>query len=136
MVEYVSPQPAHAAASRRADSEPPTLDDVAAALQLPLEADGGVLFAPAFGTAAQEWLAPRMWSADYKQLFADEYARNSLLCGGGLVDLPPSSYRQRLKGELMLAYDARRLRYAASASLLHMKIAARCSMKKYCKQQN
>ena len=104
---------------RRATSAPPTVDDVAAEIETILHAESGLHLVPVMGTAAQQWLAPRMWSAGYKQLFEDEYARNSLVCGGGLVDLPPSSYRQRLRGEPMLLYDARRLRYAAFASLLH-----------------
>ena len=104
---------------RRAASAPPTVDDVTAEIEKLLQTESGLQLVPVMGTAAQEWLAPRMWSAGYKQLFEDEYARNSLVCGGGLVDLPPSSYRQRLRGEPMLLYDARRLRYAAFASLLH-----------------
>ena len=52
------------------------------------------------------WLPGRLWP----QLFELEYEVNKLACGGGGYELPPSSYRARLKGERAERYDSRRRR--------------------------
>ena len=54
---------------RRAASAPPTVDDLHAELETLLQAQSDLQLVPVMGTAAQEWLAPRMWSADYEQLY-------------------------------------------------------------------
>lgn len=62
------------------------------------------------GTAAQQRFALLLWLPDYTRLFEEEIEQNLQLSGGGLLNLPPSSYRQRLTGEPQVRYDARRRR--------------------------
>ena len=62
------------------------------------EADAGSRLAPLMGTAAQQQFALLLWLPDYTRLFEEELEQNLQLSGGGLLNLPPSSYRQRLTG--------------------------------------
>ena len=59
------------------------------------------------GTAGLQHIAQSMWSADYTALFEAEYELNLLACGAAGYQLPPSTYRARLKGEAAERYDWR-----------------------------
>jgi hypothetical protein len=71
---------------------------------LDIEADCGIDW---HGTKGLEQIASMMWAKDYSILFEKEYEYNSRACGGGGYDLPPSTYRARLKGEAAESYDWR-----------------------------
>jgi hypothetical protein len=62
------------------------------------------------GTARLLELAPKMWTHDYRALFQAEFEENEAhLASMGVKDtaLPPSSYRQRLRGDAACQYDDR-----------------------------
>ena len=59
------------------------------------------------GSGGLEQIAMLLWLPCYERLFQMEFQVNEEECGAGYV-LTPTSYRQRLKGEPMQAYDARR----------------------------
>lgn len=62
------------------------------------------------GTAGLDFFAPRMWRSAYESLFIEEHEHNIRAAGGqSMPQLPPSTYRKRLKGESALRYDWRRL---------------------------
>jgi len=71
---------------------------------LDIEANCGIDW---HGTKGLEQIASMMWAKDYSILFEKEYEYNSRACGGGGYDLPPSTYRARLKGEAAESYDWR-----------------------------
>jgi hypothetical protein len=56
-------------------------------------------------------IAPRLWVSDYRALFAQEMVENAAACNGGGYQLPPSTYRARLKGERAENYDWRMLQH-------------------------
>ena len=60
------------------------------------------------GTAGLQQIAQLLWLPSYDELFELEFEVNSAACGGGGFALPPSTYRQRLRGESAQRYDHRR----------------------------
>jgi hypothetical protein len=59
-----------------------------------------------FGTEGLKQIALLLWLPDYKHVFEMEYQINEEACGQGF-QLPPTTYRMRLKGEAAEAYDMR-----------------------------
>ena len=51
-----------------------------------------------------------LWQSSYDELFALELEHNRALCGRSGSQLPPTSYRKRLKGRQAEIYDAKQLR--------------------------
>ena len=80
------------------------LSDSEAQFHHDVEADCGIDW---HGTKGLEQIASMMWAKDYSVLFEKEYEYNLRACGGGGYDLPPSTYRARLKGEAAESYDWR-----------------------------
>ena len=60
------------------------------------------------GTQGLQLIAQQLWASDYSELFQDEFEFNLLACGFGGYELPPSTYRARLKGEAAERYDCLR----------------------------
>ena len=98
---------------RRRREAPTPIDDAAAAADNMTEAavDG-----PVDGPIARLWhgscglkqIALDLWAPDYSVLFEAEFTINELACGGSGYNLPPTTYRTRLKGEAAERYDWRR----------------------------
>ena len=65
-------------------------------------------FKPLMGTAKLKEAAWALWAPDYTPLFQLELEQNRLAVGGDKrFALPPSTYRQRLKGRAAERYDQR-----------------------------
>ena len=63
------------------------------------------------GRTGLQQIAQLLWiGPDYNDLFELEFELNSSAIGGGGYQLPPSTYRVRLRGERAILYDARRRR--------------------------
>ena len=60
------------------------------------------------GAHGLKQIALLLWSSDYSYVFDEEYNINLNACGGGGYELPPNTYRARLKGEAAERYDWRR----------------------------
>jgi hypothetical protein len=63
------------------------------------------------GLELRRAIAPKLWAADYRALFASEMLENEAACNGGGYRLPPSTYRARLNGERAVNYDMRMLQH-------------------------
>ena len=64
------------------------------------------------GPAGLAQIAQLLWLPSYDRLFELELELNEQACGGGggLLQLPPTTYRARLSGERAQRYDSRRQR--------------------------
>ena len=98
---------AASAASNVAASCAPSAANVAASELLPEPISEEDIQAPAGVMSRLRMIARVLWTGCYRALFDAELAENEDVCGQA-GQLPPTSYRARLKGERAELYDHRR----------------------------
>ena len=79
-----------------------------ASVEEPIQVEGVRGVRDWHGAHGLKQIALLLWSSDYSYVFDEEYNINLNACGGGGYELPPNTYRARLKGEAAERYDWRR----------------------------